>query len=88
MLSLGIGCGLAVLILTRIISIRDDVERKQRGKAACQRLPPNRGFLGLIRILDYLKGGSLETDMDSVGLGNNRDPGPGEGNLCNPRLKL
>lgn len=59
LLSLGIGCGLAVLILTRIISTVT-AKRRCRAEAArqgCMPAPtiPNRGFLGLTRILEYLK---------------------------------
>lgn len=59
LLSLGIGCGLAVFILTRIIS---SVIAKRRCQAEAARLGckpapalRNMGFLGLTRILDYLK---------------------------------
>lgn len=59
LLSLGIGCGLAILILTRIISIVT-AKRRCRAEAArqgCMPAPtiPNQGFLGLTRMLEYLK---------------------------------
>lgn len=59
LLSLGIGCGIAVLILTRIIST---VTAKRRCQAEAARLGckpapalPNMGFLGLTVVLSYLK---------------------------------
>ena len=59
LLSLGIGCGIAVLILTRIISTVIAKRRCQEEAArlGCQPAPaiPNIGFLGLTRILDHLK---------------------------------
>lgn len=59
LMSLGIGCGLAVLILTRIIS-SVIAKRRRHAEAArlgCKPAPalPNRGFLGLRRVLDHLK---------------------------------
>lgn len=58
-LSLGIGCSLAAFILTRIISIVIAKRRCQAEAArqGCKPAPaiPNLGFLGLTRILDYLK---------------------------------
>ena len=59
LLSLGLGCGLTVLILTRIISIVT-ANRRCRAEAArqgCLPAPaiPHGGFLGLTRMLEYLK---------------------------------
>ncbi|CAD6592649.1 MAG: hypothetical protein ASARMPREDX12_006293 [Alectoria sarmentosa] len=58
-LSLGIGCSLAVFILTKVISIVIAKRRCQAEAArqGCKPAPaiPNLGFLGLTRILDYLK---------------------------------
>lgn len=59
LISLGIGCGLAVLILTRIISTLTSQSRcrAEAARQGCKPAPaiPNRDFLGLTRILDYLK---------------------------------
>ena len=58
LLSLGIGCGLAVLVLTKIIS---SVITRRRWQAEAARQgcepPPTiyMGFMGLVRILDYLR---------------------------------
>ena len=58
LLSLGIGCGLAVLVLTKIISSviirrRWQVEAARQG---CEPAPAlSMGFLGLARILQFLR---------------------------------
>ena len=59
LLSLGIGCCLAFLILTRIIST-STVKRRCQAEATrqgCEPAPvvPKKGFLGLTQMLDYLK---------------------------------
>lgn len=131
-LSLGIGCGLAFLILSRVVSIVIAKRRclAEAARLGCEPAPaaPKLGFLGLTTILKYLKAmreergpqeivdflngvgtfGQVHTarvegdshsagieralnfDIDSVGLGNTDDPGPGEceGNIRNPCLKF
>ena len=64
LLSLGIGCCLAFLILTRIISTLT-VKRRCQAEATrqgCEPAPviPKKGFLGLTQMLDYLKATSEE----------------------------
>ena len=59
LLSLGIGCCLAFLILTKIISTLT-VKRRCQAEATrqgCEPAPviPKKGFLGLTRMRDYLK---------------------------------
>ena len=58
LLSLGIGCGLAVLVLTRFISTVI-IRRRWQAEAARQGCEPPptipMGFMGLVRILGYLK---------------------------------
>ena len=59
LLSLGIGCCFAFLILTRIISTLI-VKRRCQAEATrqgCEPAPviPKKGFLGLTQMLDYLK---------------------------------
>ena len=56
---LGIGCGLAILVLTKTISVGLAKRRclAEAARLGCEPAPamPNGGFLGLARILDYLK---------------------------------
>ena len=59
LMSLGIGCGLVVFILNRIVATltarwRCQAEAARQG---CMPAPavPRKGFLGLIRLLDVLK---------------------------------
>ena len=58
LLSLGIGCGLAILVLTKVISTviirrRWQVEAARQG---CEPAPTiSMGFMGLVRILGYLR---------------------------------
>ena len=59
LLSLGIGCGLVVFILNRIIATLTARRRFQAEAArqGCMPAPavPRKGFLGMIRLLDLLK---------------------------------
>ena len=68
-LSLAIGCGLAILILTKIISSviirrRWQVEAARHG---CEPAPTIRmGFMGLVRILRYLRAAHEEQGPPQV----------------------
>ena len=58
LLSLGVGCGLAVLVLTKIVS-SVIVRRRWQAEAARQGCEPAptvpMGFMGLVRIIGYLR---------------------------------
>ena len=82
LLSLGIGCGLAVFVFTKIIAFAIS-RRRCRAEAArqgCEPAPavPNSGFLGLTRMLEFLKATREERGsrqfvevMDELGTGGN-----------------
>ena len=69
LLSLGIGCGLAVLVLTKIIS-SVIIRRRWQAEAARQGCEPPpticMGFMGLVRILGYLRAAREEQGPPQV----------------------
>ena len=69
LLSLGIGCGLAVLVLTKIISYVI-IRRRWQAEAARQGCEPPptipMGFMGLARILCYLRAAREERGPPQV----------------------
>ena len=98
LLSLGIGCCLAFLILTRIISVltvkrRCQAEARRQG---CEPAPviPKKGFLGLTQMLDYLKATREERGpphfvdtMDGMGNSGTVHTARVEGDSCPRKMK-